>query len=206
MAVVVPQFLNDLPLLRDLNEAEVEHVSKFAARRMLRQDTVVQLSGEPTGFLGFLLSGRGMESIPSGDGRLYVTRRMRGGALFGERALVVDEPSAVEVRCLQGSEILLIGVSAFQELLPTSPRLAAGLARSLADRESALRQRLEVTLIPRGEDRVLAYLDLAARESARGNTDSMRALGLTHEQIAVDCGLSRETVSRILSRWRDTDG
>lgn len=204
MSTVVPRYLNDLPLLRDLNDAEVEHVSRFAVRRLLERETLLQTQGEPVQFLGFLLSGRGTESLGGQGGRTAVVRRLRGGTMFGQRALIVDEPSPFVVSCAAGTELLMISVPAFRDLLPHSPRLGAALSRALVDRETELRRRMEVLLVPKGEDRVAAYLALVAEQMPGITTATLKAQGLTHEQIANECGLSRETVSRIMTRRRES--
>ena len=206
----VPKYLNDLPLLRNLSEAEVEQISQCCARRLLTRETVVQPAGEPARFLGFVLSGRGRELLPLADGRVSVLRPLRGGSQFNEQTLVEDEPSPVLVTCSAGSELLLVSASAVKALLPESPRLSAALARALHLRAAALCRRIAVLLTPRAEDRVRAYLTLLAREQPASANPAGRRSELTHEQIGIDCNLSRETVTRVLgagvNRDRRTDG
>ena len=202
MASAVPQFLNDLPLLCELTESEVERISRAAVRRRLSSDLLVQRAGEPASFLGFVLSGRGRE-ILTGEGGAAAVRYLRGGDVICEYSLFCRAGAPTSVELHRGTELLMIGAEALHSLLNDSPRLNGSLARIVAERETELRRRLQLLLFTRGEERIFGYFQLLAQERSTDPQGGL-ALDLTHEQIAADCGLRRETVSRLLARLRES--
>lgn len=205
MSAAVPQFLNDLPLLRELTDDEVQQISTAAVRRNVSRNMVVQQVGDAVPYLGFILCGRGRESVSGPDGRTAVVRYLRGGDLFGEQALISSRPSPVTIECRRGTEVLMVGAETLRRLLSKSTILAAGLAQVLANRVSWHQRRLELMLFARGEERLVAYLQMLRDKptDAAGPTPQ-ESPGLTQEEIAADCGLTRETVSRLLARLRES--
>lgn len=199
MSNAIPRFLNDLPLLGELTESEVEGLARFSVRRMIQKELAVQMAGEPIEYLGFILSGRGREWLSLPDGRMSLIRPLKSGSLFNVTGLAKEQPGNICVSCLPGTELLMVGVEGFRQLIPHSVRLTFALTKILAEREVAMQQRIALLLTPRSDERVQTYQMWYQLELGATPVNSPR-LQLTHEQIGIDLNLSRETVSRIISR------
>ena len=64
-----------------------------------------------------------------------------------------------------------------------------------------MQARLKLLVFEKGEQRIVGYLQsLAARHGATSQNGAIVPIALTHQTIADNCGLTRETVSRAMSR------
>lgn len=150
-------------------------------------------------------------SLPEGDGRLHVVqsglvrlyhidgagnertlRRVEAGGLFGEEALVgrsrlyVAEALLPSVICSFSSERL-----SAQERASVTVALAEALRHNRARLGASLGKKIRVRL-------AWELLDLARTPLGKRNDLEQVCLGLTHEALAGELGVTRETITRTL--------
>jgi len=120
-AVIICEFLRTIDLFKALTPHEITNIAEKMRRRNYRRNEVIIREGDP-----------GEEFFLIGQGRVDVSRRssadddkhvatLNAGNVFGERALIVDEPR--NATCTAASdqvEIFALGKTEFKRALETS--------------------------------------------------------------------------------------
>jgi CRP-like cAMP-binding protein len=117
-------------------------------------------------------------------------QELRAGDVFGDVPAFLDEPEPFDARAVEDAVILALDMSALQALLQTRPLVAQRWFISLAERMSAMQQRL-IGLLAGGLEAQLAGLLL--REAGTGETVS-----ITQTRLADLLGAQRSSVQRVL--------
>jgi len=119
-----------------------ERFSDDRLDRLVRESRVVSYEpneaivkfGEDAGFLGVLLEGDLVVSVPGDGGRNQVIGRFKGGDTFGEMALMSGEKTMADIIAETRCQVLQIPVAVFQSLIMTDPRVVQHISRTIADR------------------------------------------------------------------------
>jgi acetate kinase len=90
--------------------------------------------GEDAGFLGVLLEGDLVVSVPGDGGRRQVIGRFKAGDTFGEMALMSGNKTMAEFVAETHCQVLRIPVAVFQSLIMTDPRSVQHISRTIGDR------------------------------------------------------------------------
>jgi CRP/FNR family transcriptional regulator, cyclic AMP receptor protein len=161
---------------------------------------------EPSGVF-LVCSGRVQVFSTSSEGRQQIVQLAGDGDLLGVSSVLGGKHHAATAQALEPSHLKFVKAADFVALARHWPEISFGVARlvCLAADDAMERAR---ALGPSGPAaaRVARFLLERCERDGRPDPQGVRvSLGLTHEQIGQVIGLSRETVSRTLSRFRRED-
>ena len=140
----------------------------------------------------YLLSGSVKITLSSPDGGEHILRLVAPGELFGEASFFDGKMRVSSARTLEKSEIISVNRPALLQCIALRPQLAMDLMHSLAGTIRLLSAQVDALAFLRADERVERLLHGLANEEG--------VVRLTHEEIAGLAGLSRVTVTRVLSR------
>ncbi len=189
-------FLDGLALFGGLDAQTRERIGGCLRRKRLSKGDYLFLQGDAAE--GFYLVFRGEIEIviSSAAGRDLVINQMRPGDCFGELALLTGQPRSTSALARVASEVWVMSRSNFQSLLDDEP----GLARNLLEMVS---RRLQNSSEREG---ALAFLDAQARLARLllqlDQAAQKGYITISQEELAQHTGLTRQTVAKILGRWR----
>ncbi len=187
-------------MFRSLEPREVERALSASFRQDFPAGAIVQLEGQPSRAYVILVSGRADAVLTQEDGREILLRILRPGDSFGATALSDALASPWTIRTAEVSEFVFIPrdriVALMRENVAFAMDLLSLVARSLLDVQTRLRS----LLASGGSEKILCYLRELAEigDPATGGRHLGEKIG--HQVIADACGLSRETVTRLVGR------
>ena len=191
--------LRTVPLFASVSEptltslANASHLWRVPKGRTLfnQTDTADAVYVVRSGCIAILLS--------TSDGRELVINEMRAGDCFGELAVVTGQPRSTDAVARETSEVVEISREAFLAALELEPQLVHQLLKSTALRLRASSER----------ESALAFLDASGRLARvllqldrQSSADGF--VTIAQEELAQHVGLTRQTVAKILGRWRRT--
>lgn len=189
------EVLRRVPLFAGLPEDELRAFAGVLREKHVDRGGLVLIQGDRGDALYLVAEGQVKVVLAGEDGREVILSVLGPGSVFGEMALLDDEPRSAHVVAMDRTSLLILRREDFQARLRSSPEVAIGLLRELSRR---LRRADDTigSLVLRDVNGRIAHLllDLANEE---GGTRISRKL--THAIIAQMVGTSRETVSRTLS-------
>ena len=128
------ELLQTVPLFSELSEEALTSLSRVAARRRYPKDTVVFFENEEGDTLFMILEGRIKVTILGDDGREIILTMLGPGDLFGEMALLDNEPRSATAIAVEETELLSLHRIDFQTVIVENPEVSAALIKVLSAR------------------------------------------------------------------------
>jgi CRP/FNR family transcriptional regulator len=171
-------------------------------RRVLRDESLFRL-GEPFGKLYAIHFGHFKTSHVNCHGEARVTSFTMAGELLGMNAIGsgVHEADAI---ALEDSEVCEIPYDRLGALLAISPQLLQQFHRLMS--QEILREQAAMLFLGNmpAEQRLATFLlNLSSRYAARGLSPSAFLLRMSREEIGAYLGLTVESISRLVARFRN---
>jgi CRP/FNR family transcriptional regulator, cyclic AMP receptor protein len=189
--------LSSTPLFAGCDEQAIHTLARACRQRQMPKGSVVFFQSDPAESLFLVLSGCIAIFLNSPDGRELVISEARTGDYFGELSLLTGLPRSASATAREKSELLVIPAAAFQEVMENQPSIVQYLLKITALRLTASTERESALAFLDAAGRVVRYLlRLDQENSERGY------MTLSQEELAQRTGLTRQTVAKILGRWR----
>ena len=190
-------FLRQIPIFSDLDDAILGRLAERCVRRSVASGVVLFTAGEPYRGLYMVESGRVRIYRLSADGREQVLHIEGPGRPVAELPLFDSGPYPASAVTIEESRLLFLPRADFEQAYRANPDFAHAIIQTLGKR---LRHFVHVT-------ETLAFRDVASRlalllagyaeQSGRATADGIElALGRTQEELALEIGAARESVSR----------
>jgi CRP/FNR family transcriptional regulator, cyclic AMP receptor protein len=190
-------FMVNLPLFAGLGNDTMERIEGTWRHKLLSKGDYLFLQSDEADAFYLVYSGEIELALSSADGRELLINRMRPGDCFGELALLTGEPRSASAMARVDSEGWVMPGPVFLALLDSEPRLARNLLEMVSRRLQSSSERESALAFLDAQSRVarlLLQLDEAAQEKGY--------IIISQEELAQHTGLTRQTVAKILGRWR----
>ncbi|HEY7833016.1 MAG TPA: cyclic nucleotide-binding domain-containing protein [Ktedonobacterales bacterium] len=132
--------LGRVPLFVDLSKRELQHLSVACRERQYATGEVLLRQGEPGAGLFVVVSGQVQITQHHDDATSQAITTAGPGEVFGEMALLDDQPRSATVTALEPTKVLLLPVFDFRAVLredgDISVRLLAVISRRLRRAEA----------------------------------------------------------------------
>lgn len=151
-----------------------------------------------------ICKGRIKISAASEDGRLLLVRIAGPGDVLGLASILRGTHHKVTAETIEPCELKSIPRAAFLDFMRGSPDVGHNAAIAVArEYEAALLSARRLALSSSAAGKLAsALLDWARMNHIHNNEALEFTMPLTHEELACMAGLSRETVTRLLTRFR----
>lgn len=177
-------------------EASGEIRSLSAGRPLFRQ-------GERSDHVALIRSGRLEIVVASPDGHQTVVATRGPGELIGEFAALDGHPRSAAAVPVEGAEVVVVTARRFEQLLSQRAGMALALLRTVVSRlRESDRQRAEFGSTTAAVRLAQHLEDLVARVGVRSPDSSAVTVPKSQDDLASDLGISRDTVAKVLQRWR----
>jgi diguanylate cyclase (GGDEF)-like protein len=128
----IPDFLAGLPLFKDMSGLEVNAVSAFLEPRRFTAGNTVFHEGESGKELFIVHYGRIGSYVTQADGTRRDVYEFTPGILFGEMAIIENEPRSATCYAKEDSELLVLDGLDFYRLVWEHPVIGVKLLSSMA--------------------------------------------------------------------------
>ena len=187
--------LRNIPLFAQLNEVELEKLSKISVRKRAERTAFVVRAGDSTDSLYILLNGRAKVTNTDEDGREIILAWLEAGEFFGEIGLIDGSPRSANVVAVEACELLVLSRDAFQRCMQDNFQVAQKLMQILVRRLREADRNIESLALLDVYGRV-ARLLLELSEMDEGQRVIKRKM--SKQDMARMIGASREMVSKVM--------
>lgn len=194
------QTLRRTTMLSGLPEAAVESLLEGCG--LIQLDKGEVLFHEDAAPVGFYVVHSGAVNVHRlvADGREQVIRVFYPGESFAEVALTGDRGYPASAVAIEDSQVILVRRDHFRREIHRDPDLALRILASFSMHLRFLVETLEDLKLKHAESRVAQWL--LRNASAQASRPPVVELPLTKRLLASQLGLTPETFSRVLARWR----
>lgn len=185
-------------LFSSLSKADLDQLIQQSRRLRLGHHQLLYRQDMPAHHFFFVISGRLRLYRLDSSGIDRTLDSIAPGDCFAEVMIYADPPRyACYAEALKSSEVLMIPVKAYQELLERNPAYAQSALRHYAMRAVTRFHDLEIMTVQNARDRLIRYLiDLLPNGTAEGGEVE---LPLPKCLVASRLAMQPETFSRILA-------
>ncbi|KAA3448002.1 Crp/Fnr family transcriptional regulator [Mesorhizobium sp. SARCC-RB16n] len=193
-------FWRSFPIFRDFDDKTIAALAGISSFRKWLPDTVIFQRGDEGNYMVGVISGRIKVSLITPQGRELILRQLEAGELFGEMAMLDDQPRSADATAQVASQGFVIPKRPFMDLIKLSPGAAKATIRYLCSRLRGITEHLETIALYHLNSRAARFLLVTLRQ-IHGNELPVRAdlkLALTQSDIAGILGASRPKVNRAI--------
>lgn len=198
--------IKNIPIFDGLSEGEISGIEKIIVEKRFAKNEVVLMEMDTLKYMYFVCSGKVKAVHMSADGKEHILAVHGQGESFGEMGILDGKNSPATVIAIEESEIGFISKEDFEKYLLDNSKFLKQFIVLLCSRLREAWLRIQVNTLSKAENRVRAALELLSKQygvkESRGTVINLR---LTHNDLARHVSLSRETVSRQLSKLSDAD-
>ena len=195
--------MHQLCLPMGLEDADIDRLDKIIGRRRrLERDEALYKMGEPFRNLYAVRFGHFKTYQVNAAGEAQITGFQMAGELLGMDAISADRHHCDAV-ALEDSEVCEIPFTNLEDLFGQVPALLRHFHRIMS--QEITREQNVMLLLGnmRAEQRFAVFLvNLSARYAARGYSSTRFQLRMSREDIGNYLGLTIESISRLLSRFK----
>ena len=194
----IQEFLKNVPLFRELTDAELDRIAAGTAQVRAPAGTILFRRGEPCSGFHVIVYGQVKLAFGAADGAEKVVEILGPGSSFGEAVMFLEKPYVVFAETLADSLLLAIGKAGVFAELERNPRFARKMLAGLALRLHGLVHDLEAYTLRSGTQRVIGYLLRDYSEEGEPRAPVEVALATSKGVLASRLNITREHFSRIL--------
>jgi len=190
-------------LFGNLDAATLARLAGLTEWRVLAAGAMVFRKGDPGNHLFVVHNGRVKITSGAADGREVTLNLLGPAAVFGEVAFADSGVRTADAQAIEPVELLVLGRREFLPFLKADPEAMLQMMAALAARVRWISESYEDAAFMELPQRLAKRLLLLSRifgfDTARG-----RRLGtsLPHRELAAHMNVTRESVNRLVQRWR----
>jgi CRP/FNR family transcriptional regulator len=187
-----------------LPSAALEALSKITYASAYPARAVLFVEGQVPRGVYVLCRGRIKLTMNSAEGKTLIMRIREAGEILGLHATLSGQPYELTAEALQPCQVDFIRRDDFLRLMREHPAVSAAVIRQLSERYRQACQEIRYLGLSRTATEKVAQFLLESSAHAQETSQGKRFhLGLTHEEISQMIGISRETVTRTLSEFKN---
>ena len=189
--------LSGLAFFSGISQASLERLASAGRLRKIPKGQVVFFQADPGDAIYLVRSGSIAIHLVHHDGREIIINEISPGEIFGELAVLTRRPRSTSAVALRHSELIVIPGNAFLDVLQTDAVFTRRVLNLLAYRLSASTMRESSIIFLDAQARLaLVLLKLDQHQPEED------LVTISQAELAQRTGLTRQTVAKILGRWR----
>ena len=197
--------LGHIPIFACLLPAEQSKLNQIIKEIHFKKNSIILMEDDSRNFMYVIFSGKIKVVRISPDGKEQILVIRKRGDFFGEMTLLDGKAQPATIMAMEDASVGLISKKDFEQYFMKDEKVLKQIISLLCERLRESWVMLRVLSMSDAEPRVRAVL--AHISSIYGIKDVRGILipfKLTHKEIANYAALTRETVSRLLSRLCQT--
>ncbi len=196
------KFLQNIWAFQRLDPEHLHALAQLAVTRKFPKDSMLWLQGQKVTFFTLVYDGQIRSVRGSASGSEKLLSIIKPGFHFGLAEMITGATSAVTLVADRDTTILAISQNSLQKFLLSHAEICYRLMQTMAHAIFSLTRDLERATFENAHTR-LARMLLQQRRNDLLPASLTTSKELTHKDLAIRMGVSRETVSRVLADFRD---
>lgn len=195
--------LRSLRMFCNLNDAALADFNSLGILAQLPRGANLFMEDEPSSGVFVICTGQVKLSCTSKDGKTLILKIAMPGDVLGLGAVISGSRYEVTAESIQPVEIKSIRREEFLDFLKKHGEASLHAAKALSEEyKAAFFDARRLALSGSAAGRLASVLLDWGRASACGKPEMRFTMALTHEELANLVGSSRETITRMLGRFK----
>jgi len=193
----------DIALFSSLADKELEEIRKHIVLKDFKKNQIILHEEETRAFMYVIIRGKVKISRMGIDGKETILSMHKSGEFFGELSLIDGRTAPANVIAVELSSVAIISKEHFYSLLYVQRKVLHNLLRILCARLREAWQKIEMMNFNDASQRLKMLLNMLAESYGEKTPEgTVLRVRLIHQDMADMAGLTRETVTRVLDKWK----
>lgn len=197
------EVLKKMSFFSGMPEEDLEKIAAISLERKYRKNMIIFMEGDPGEAFYYIKSGKVKIFRTYEDGKEHIVHLLGDGDIFGEATLFSGIPYPASASVYEDSVIGVIKNHDLENLIKESPELSLKMIKLLAAKlVMAQRQVRDLTFSDVFARTASQLIKLAADHGSKTPEGLAIDVQLSRQELADMVGTTRETVSRVISRFK----
>ncbi len=200
------KLLKRIRLFHSLTDGELFDLSPKVTMKEFKKNHVILHEEDTNSFMYIIVQGK-VKIYQIGDqGKEMILSVHGSGEFFGEMSLIDGKTDPATVAAMEPSMIAIISRNDFYSLLHAQKKLMENLLEILCSRLRESWKKIQMLNFNDAAQRIkMLLLMLSEDYGEQTQLGTTLRIKLIHQNIADMTGLTRETVTRVLDKWKKND-
>lgn len=195
--------LKSMRLFQSLSDNELFDLSPKVMLREFKKNHVILHEEDTNSFMYIIVHGKVKIYQIGNQGREMILSVHGAGEFFGEMSLIDGKTDPATVAAMEHSMIAIISRSDFYSLLHSQKKMLENLLELLCSRLRESWKKIQMLNFNDAAQRIkMLLLILSEDYGEKTQTGTTLRIKLIHQNVADMTGLTRETVTRVLDKWK----
>jgi CRP/FNR family transcriptional regulator len=195
--------LKDIELFASIADKDLKQIKEHLVLRDFKKNQTILHEEETNDFMYIIIHGKVKISRVGRDGKEAILSLHGSGEFFGELSLIDGRTSPAAVLAVENSNVAIISKDHFYDLLYTQRRVMENLLKILCSRLRDAWQKIEMLTFNDAAQRMKMLLNMLSETYGEKTPEgTVLRVRLMHQDLADMAGLTRETVTRVLDKWK----
>jgi len=196
-------FLKNLKLFSSLTEDELQQINKRVILKEFRKNEIILYEQDFNQFMYIIVFGKVRVTQAADDGKEIILAFHESEESFGEISLIDGQSSPATVVAEDDSLIAIISKEDFFLLISDHNKIVHNLLQILCARLRVSWKQIQMLNLKDAEKRLkMLFLTFSYESGNKTREGIVLDMHITHQSLADMTGLSRETVTRIINKWK----
>ena len=192
------KFLREHFLFKNMSSQQIDRLASCIVMKTVNCGATIFAKGDPGSSMFAICKGTVKIGVASAEGHEAIFNLLRKGDIFGEIAILDDNPRSADAVATSDCELLVIERRDFLPILRSEPELALKFIEVLCERLRRTSLQAETLMVRNLPNRLaMALLQLADSGASEGNPK----VAVTQNDLASIIGMSRESTNKQLRCW-----
>lgn len=198
-------FLKKIHLFSSLSDKEIEHlITKLIIKKFKKSETILY-EEDTSEFMYIILLGKVKAVRMTEDGKEIILAVHQAGEFFGEMSLIDGKTTPASVVATEDSLIAIIAKNDFYSILSAHNKVMISLLKIFCTRLRKCWDTIQLLNFNNASQRTkMLFLMLSDEYGEKSSEGITLNIKLTHQDIAEMTGMTRESVTRILDKWKNS--
>ncbi len=197
------KYLKKTALFSSLTSHELLQILGNIVIKNFKKNEIILREENTSEFMYIILDGEAKVVQSTDSGKEIIMSVHQSGDFFGELSLIDGKTAPATVWATRDSVTAIISKQDFFALLLGQNKVLDNLLRILCSRLRESMKKIQILNFNNAAQRIkMLFLMLSESYGEQSSDGTILKIKLIHQDIADMTGLTRETVTRILDRWR----
>lgn len=195
--------LRRVKLFSSLSDEELSQIRKRVSIQSFKKNRIILSAEDTNEYMYIILEGKVKVIQVDRKGREIMLAVHKSGDYFGEISLIDKRTTPASIVATEDTLTAIISRKDFYEIIDSVHKVLHNLLEILCGRLREFLDKISILSFSNSSQRIKTLFVMLACEHGRRNDEGVVLnIKLTHQDIANMTGMSRETVTRIMNRWR----
>jgi CRP/FNR family transcriptional regulator len=198
-------FLKNIQLFSSLTDKEIEYlITKLIIKKFKKHETILY-EEDTSEFMYIILFGKVKAVRITEDGKEIILAVHQAGEFFGEMSLIDGKTTPASVIATEDSLVAIISKKDFLSVFLAQHKVTLNLLNIFCTRLRKCWDTIQLLNFNNASQRTKMLLHMLSNEYGKKSSEGITLnIKLTHQDIAEMTGMTRESVTRILDKWKNS--